>query len=117
MVSQILIFIASVFILAWLSSHLVKTLADIAKYLRWKEFIIAFFVMAFAASLPNLFVDLNAALHGFPQIAFGDIIGGNLVDLTLVAAIAVFFSKKILPADSKMVQGSTLFTILIAVLP
>ncbi len=117
MIFQIAIFILSVFVLSWLSSHLVKTLVDIAKYLRWREFIIAFFVMAFAASLPNLFVDLNAALHGLPQIAFGDIIGGNLVDLTLVAAIAVFFSKKILPADSKMVQGSTLFTILIAVLP
>lgn len=114
---QIAIFIVSIFILSWLSSQLVKTLVDIAKYLRWREFIIAFFVMAFAASLPNLFVDLNAALHGLPQIAFGDIIGGNLVDLTLVAAIAVFFTKKMLPADSKMVQGSTLFTILIAILP
>ena len=117
MIFQILIFIVSIFILSWLSSHLVKTLVDIAKYLRWREFIIAFFMMAFAASLPNLFVDLNAALHGLPQIAFGDIIGGNLVDLTLVAAIAVFFTKKILPADSKMVQGSALFTMLIAVLP
>lgn len=114
---QILIFLVSILVLSWLSSHLVKTLVDIAKYLHWREFIIAFFVMAFAASLPNLFVDLNAALRGLPQIAFGDIIGGNLVDLTLVAAIAVFFTKKTLPANSKMVQGSALFTILIAVLP
>ncbi len=114
---QITVFIASIFVLSWLSSHLVKTLVDIAKYLHWREFIIAFFVMAFAASLPNLFVDLNAVLHGLPEIAFGDIIGGNLVDLTLVTAIAVFFTKKSLPADSKMVQGSALFTILIAILP
>jgi len=114
---QIIIFVISLFVLSWLSSHLVKTLVDIAKYLHWREFIIAFFVMAFAASLPNLFVDLNAALHGLPEIAFGDILGGNLVDLTLVTAIAVFFTKKILPADSRMVQGSTLFTILIAILP
>ena len=117
MVFQIIIFIVSVFVLSWLSSHLVKTLVDIAKYLHWREFIIAFFVMAFAASLPNLFVDLNAALRGLPQISFGDIIGGNLVDLTLVTAIAVFFTKKILPANSRLVQGSALFTILIAVLP
>ncbi len=117
MVVQILIFIVSVLVLSWLSSSLVKTLVQIAKYLRWREFIIAFFVIAFAASLSDLFVDLNAALRGMPQIAFGDIIGGNLVDLTLVAAIAVFFTKKILPADSRMVQSSTLFTMLIAILP
>jgi cation:H+ antiporter len=117
MIFQIVIFIVSIVVLSWLSSHLVKTLVDIAKYLRWREFIIAFFAMAFATSLSNLFIDLNAALRGMPEIAFGDIVGGNLVDLTLIAAIAVFFTKKSLPADSKMVQGSTLFTILIAILP
>ncbi len=73
--------------------------------------------MAFAASLPNLFVDLNAALHGIPQLAFGDVIGGNLVDLTLVLAIAVFFSKNGLSAESEMVQKSAIFTTVIAVLP
>ena len=96
MILQIATFIISIFVLSWLSSSLVKTLTKIARYLHWREFIIAFFVMAFAASLPNLFVDLNAALRGMPQISFGDVVGGNLVDLTLVVAIAVFFSKKIL---------------------
>jgi cation:H+ antiporter len=117
MVFQIVGFIVSVFVLSWLSSRLVATLIDIAKYLRWREFIIAFFVMAFAASLPNLFVDLNAALHGMPQISFGDVVGGNLVDLTLVMAIAVLFGAGSLPAESAMVQKSAFFTAIIAVLP
>ena len=78
---------------------------------------VAFFVMSFAVSLPNLFVDVNAALQNKAELAFGDIIGGNLVDLTLVLAIAVFFSKKGLSAESGMVQKSAIFTALIAVLP
>ena len=75
--------------------------------------------MAFATSLPNLFVDVNAALHGIPQLAFGDVVGGNFVDLTLVMALAVIFtkSKKGIPAKSKMVQMSAFFTAVIAVLP
>ncbi|OGZ75209.1 MAG: hypothetical protein A3I87_00855 [Candidatus Staskawiczbacteria bacterium RIFCSPLOWO2_02_FULL_39_8] len=85
--------------------------------MRWREFIIAFFVIAFAGSLPNLFVDLNAALQNKPQLALGDIIGGNLVDLTFVLAIAVFFSKKGLSAESEMVQKSALFTAIIAIVP
>jgi len=117
MIFEIAVFIASVFILSWLSSRLVITLIDIAKYLHCREFIIAFFVMAFAASLPNLFVDVNAVLHNMPQIAFGDIVGGNLVDLTLVMAIAVLFSAKSLPAESEMVQKSAIFTSIIAILP
>ncbi|MDP3882435.1 MAG: sodium:calcium antiporter [Candidatus Staskawiczbacteria bacterium] len=117
MVFQIIIFIVACFVLSWLSKSLVKTLVEVAKYLRWREFVVGFFVMAFATSLPNLFVDINAALHGFPELAFGDVLGGNLVDLTLVMALAVLFSKKGIPAKSKMVQTTAFFTAIIAVLP
>lgn len=113
----VIIFIASCFVLSWLSSRVVKDLVLVAKYLNWREFIIAFFVMSIATSLPNLFTDFNAALQGKPELAFGDIIGGNLVDLTFVLAIAAFFSKKGLSAESGMVQKSAIFTTLIAVLP
>lgn len=117
MVFQILAFIVSCLVLAMLSKSLVKTLIQIARYLNWREFIVGFFVMAFATSLPNLFVDINAALHGFPQLAFGDIVGGNIVDLTLVMALAVLFSKKGISTKSKMVQKSALFTAVIVFLP
>ena len=117
MVIEIAIFVVSIILLSWLSSSFVKTLIEIAKYLKWREFIVAFFVMGFAASLPNLFVDLSAAFQHLAPISFGDIIGGNLIDLTLIMAIVVFFSKKEVSTDSKMVQGSSVFTFLIAVLP
>lgn len=117
MIFEIAIFIASIIILSWLSSSFVKTLVEIARYLKWREFIVAFFVMGCAASLPNLFVDLNAALRGLAPISFGDIIGGNLIDLTLIMAIVVFFSKDTISTNSKMVQGSSIFTFLIAILP
>lgn len=117
MILEIIFFIISCFALSYLSGHLVKTLVDIAKYLNWREFIVAFFVMAFAASLPNLFVDLGAALRGMPEVALGDILGGNLVDLTIVAAVAVLFAPKDIKTNSKMVQGSAIFTSIIALLP
>ncbi len=113
----VFIFVISCIVLSWLSSHLIKSLVQVARYLRWREFIIAFFVMAFAASLPDLFVGLNAVYHRLPELAFGDIIGGNLVDLTLVLAIAVFFGKKGLSTQSDMVQKSAIVTALVAVLP
>ena len=113
----VIIFIVSCFVLSWLSSRMVRDLVLVARYLNWREFIIAFFVMSLATSLPNLFTDFNAALQGKPELAFGDIIGGNLVDLTFVLAVAVFFSKKGLSAQSEMVQKSAIFTTLIAVLP
>src|SRR3989338_7269129 len=113
----VIIFFGSCIVLSWLSGRLIKSLVSMAHYLNWREFIIAFFVMSMAVSLPNLFTDFNAALQGKPELAFGDIIGGNLVDLTLVLAIAIFFSKKGLSAESGMVQRSAIFTTLIAILP
>jgi len=117
MIIEITIFIVSCFILSWLSSKFIKSLTEVARYLRWREFIIAFFVMGFAASLPNLFVDLNASLRGLQQISFGDIMGGNLIDLSLAMAIAVLISKKPISTESRMVQSSAMITTAIAFLP
>ena len=114
---EIIIFIGACVVLSWLSKSLIKTLVQIAKYLKWREFMIGFFVMATATTLPNIFVDVNAAIRGMPQLAFGDVLGGNLIDLTLILGLATLFSKKPLKAESKMVQGSAIFTAVIAVLP
>jgi len=56
-------------------------------------------------------------LQGLAPLSFGDIIGGNVIDLTLIMAIVVFFTRKGVSTDSKMVQGSSWFTFLIAILP
>jgi len=117
MILQIIFFITACLVLSLLSKILLKTLVQIAKYLKWREFIVGFFVMASATSLPNLFVDVNAAFRGIPQLAFGDVLGGNLVDLTLILGLAVLFSKKPIPAESRMVQQSAIFTAVVAVLP
>lgn len=77
----------------------------------------AFFVMAMAGALPNLFVGINSALHKIPQLSLGDVMGGNLVDLTLAVALAVLIAKGGLSAGSRVVQTSTLFTTAVAILP
>lgn len=93
-------------------------LMRIARFLGWREFVVAFFVMAMAASLPNLFVGIASALREIPQLSLGDVIGGNVIDLTLVVALAVLFAKgREIIADSRVVQTTSLFTMIAAVLP
>lgn len=113
----VLLFITSCFLLFWSGSKLVSGLMKMAKFLGWREFVVAFFVMAVAGSAPNLFIGINSALHGIPQLSFGEIVGGNVVDLTLAVALAVLIGGSALPVRSKMVQTSTIFTAVIAVLP
>jgi cation:H+ antiporter len=95
----------------------VDSLMKIATFLGWKEFVVAFIVIAFASSLPNLFVGLSAALHGIPQLSFGDVAGNNLVALTIGVAFAAFFAKGGIPANSRVIQSTAIFTIISAVLP
>ncbi len=73
-------------------------------------------LMAFAGSIPNLFLGFSSILHGIPELSFADVIGGNIVDLTIAISLVTFLGKK-LPAKSKMVQSSSLFTVCAALLP
>ena len=73
--------------------------------------------MSIATSLPNLFIDVSAALQKMPQLAFGDIVGGNIVDLTLIVGLAILIGNINLPAKSRMVQSTAIFTVGIAIIP
>ncbi len=89
----------------------------IAKYLGLREFVVAFLLMAFAASLPNFVLGLTSAARGVPEISFGDVVGGNVVDLTFSIALVVLISRRALPATAPTLQLSALWTSIIAVLP
>lgn len=91
---HIIIFLVSVVVLYVSGRWIVSALMNVAKFLKLKEFVVAFFVMAFAASLPNLAVGIISAVNKVPQLSFGEIMGGNVVDLTLVVVLAILFSPK-----------------------
>ncbi|MFH1509975.1 MAG: sodium:calcium antiporter [Candidatus Nealsonbacteria bacterium] len=116
MIPYILLFILSCGIFFISGQWLMSAIIRIARYLEWREFVIAFIVVAIATSLPNLFIGITSALHNIPQLSFGDVLGGNLFDLTAAVALAALFARG-LPADSKMVQTSALFTVIVAVAP
>lgn len=111
------IFLVSVYLLYVAVEWLVRGMVHIAKFLAWKEFVVAFFVMAIAGSLPNLFVGIFSAMEGIPELSFGDVIGGNVIDLTLAVALAVFFAKTDVNLTSRTVQTSTVFTMIAALIP
>lgn len=74
---------------------LVKYLTKIGYYHHMGEFAISFILMAFATSLPELFVAVSSALKGAPELAIGTALGSNIADLTLVIGIAVIAAGKI----------------------
>jgi len=113
----VLIFIISVLFLFLSSEWLIKSLAKIAQFLNWREFVFALFIVAFACSLPNLFIGISSVIQGVPELSLGEILGGNIVDLTIAVALAAIISKNGLIVKSRTVQGTAIFTFLVALLP
>jgi len=117
LILYIFIFLISCFLLVFSSKWLIGALSRIALFLKLKEFVVGFFLMAFAVSIPNLVVGVISALNKIPELSFGDVVGGNIIDLTIVIGLAALISKTGISADSQTVQKSSLFTIFIAILP
>ena len=112
----ILIFIGSCFLITIAGDLLVRASSRITRALGWKEFVVAFFSISFAASIPELFVGLSSAFHKIPQLSFGNILGASVIHFTLAIAIATLILKGI-EVKSRTVQTSTAFTSIIAILP
>jgi len=114
----ILVFLVSCFLFYFLSrGYLIDALIKIAKYLKWREFVVAFFILAIGTTLPNLFVGIFSAFKNCPQLSFGEILSGNVFDLTVAIALASFFAKDGIPAQSSVVQTTSFFTLAAALLP
>jgi cation:H+ antiporter len=112
-------FLLSCVLLVLAGYLLVKSLVKLAAFLRLNEFIAAFVLMAFCTSLPELFVGISSALAGKPAFSLGNVIGSNIVDLTLVAGIAVVLARSIRiesPVLRKEVYGMVLLSALPMVL-
>ena len=112
----LLIFIVACSVLVRSGAWVVRSLIRIARYLKMTEFTVAFILMAFATTIPELFVGITSALHGRPELSFGNIIGSNIINLTLAVAIGVFIAKG-LKCEGAVIQRSSIYTLLIAFLP
>jgi len=69
----------------------VRGVVGVAQWARIPAGLIGATVAAFATSSPELSVSVNAALAGTPQIALGDALGSNVVNIGLVLGLALMF--------------------------
>ena len=78
----------------------VRGAVGLAHWARVSPGIIGATVAAFATSSPELSVSINSAMAGRPQIALGDALGSNVVNVALILALALVISGIKSPRDS-----------------
>jgi cation:H+ antiporter len=77
----------------------VRGAVGLAKWARIPAGIIGATIAAFATSSPELAIAINASLDGTPQIALGDALGANIVNISLILGIALLISAIKVPRD------------------
>ena len=117
MISQIFILLGSFLLLALAGKWLIDALARIGVCLKLKEFVLAFFVMGIGATIPNLIIGIMSALNKIPELSFGDVMGANIFDLSIIVGLAALISRGGLTSSSRTIQGSSVFVAIIALLP
>ena len=72
---------------------LVRGSVSLALKMRISTLVVGMTVVSFATSAPELFVSLQAVLNGSNDIAFGNVIGSNIANITLVLGVTAFFFR------------------------
>lgn len=107
----IAVFVISCLIIYFAGEWVVDGVMNVARYLGWKEFVLSFLVMAFFGSLPNLFVGISSALQGIPELSLGEIISGNIINLTLVLALPIILTGKPIAIESRTINTTLFFAL------
>ncbi len=111
-----IVFIISFLLVLWAGRVLPKTINGISRILHLSEFITAFLLLSFATSVPELFIGIFSAVQGIPLLSFGNIMGANLVGISLVIGLSVVIAGSV-KADGKISSQNFWFVSFIAILP
>lgn len=114
--SDITIFVTSFIVLSYAGALLVRSLTRIAKLFGISEYLVAFVLMSVITSVPELFISIFSLVQGVPMLAFGNILGTNLLTITLIIGVVAIFSGGI-KIDSKISHQNFFIIFFITFLP
>ena len=96
MVIEYILFIVGIYFLIKSADWIVNSSSLIAKKFGVSSLIVGLTIVAFGTSLPELIVNIFAALKGSAEISFGNIIGSNIANILLVlGSIAIIGNIKL----------------------
>ncbi len=101
------IFVIAMAILIWGADLLINQSERIALKFKIPEFIIGATLVALGTSLPEMAASIAASLNGKSDIAIANVIGSNVLNITLVLATVFLITTNINPARDFFAKDST----------
>jgi cation:H+ antiporter len=105
----------SLVVLIWGADLLVAQSEKIALRFKISEYVIGATLVALGTSLPEMATSITASLNDKPHLAISNVIGSNILNITLVLATVFILSKNIKPHRDFFAKDSSwaLFPVLI----
>lgn len=88
------LFVAFVFF-AISAQLVVKSIIKINSYYRLREFVVGLLLIGVSTSLPEFSIGIFSSLGHISSLSFGNILGANIVDLTLVIGLVAILGKRV----------------------
>lgn len=89
---EYILFVVGIGILIKGADYLVEGSSSLAKKFKIPTLVIGLTIVAFGTSMPELIVNIIAALNGATEVAFGNIIGSNIANILLVLGIVAIIN-------------------------
>lgn len=113
---QISILIVSGIVLSGAVNVVVKHSSSLAQKLGLSSFVIGFLLLGMVTSTPELFVAMQAARDGIPQLAVGNLLGGSILLLSFVMGMTAIFLGRV-SLDHKLVWREILVMLAVIAAP
>ncbi|MEX2144861.1 MAG: sodium:calcium antiporter [Candidatus Spechtbacterales bacterium] len=97
--------------------YVVHSLNAMARFMGVAQYTISFVLMAFATSLPELSVGINAAISGDSNLSLGNVLGTNIVNITFILGVVVLIAGKVILTDYADFVNTRVFNFLLIISP
>ncbi len=110
-----LILLVSLIVLIYGAELIISQSSKIAIRFGISEYIVGATLIAFGTSLPEMAASISASYHNKAALAVSNIVGSNIINITLVLGSVLLISKKIIPKRDFFAKDSSwaLFPVLI----
>lgn len=102
--TTIVLLILGLSLLLFSGKYLVESSVVIARQFHIPSGIIGLTIVAFGTSAPELLVSIQAAVHGYPDMAVGNVIGSNISNILLVLGLTALIFPLTIQRSSILVD-------------
>lgn len=114
MLEQILIFGLAMYVVVRSATLATTHAGRLATQLRLSRYVVGFIVVAIISILPETFIAVRSALAGVPSFGLGVLFGSNVADLSLVFALIIFYARRGLRVESRILKNRRAYPFMLA---